>query len=201
MYLSAMQIAPVTLTGRHVRLEPLAESHAESLWEIAREPELWRWTVSKVSTRADFDRYLQRALAEAAGGTGLPFATIELATGRPVGSTRFGNISMRDRRAEIGWTWVGVPWQRTAVNTEAKLLMLRHAFEGWGCVRVELKTSALNEKSRNAIRRLGATEEGCLRRHTLLDDGTWRDTVYYSILDDEWPAVRGRLEERLARQA
>lgn len=193
-----MNILPVTLAGRHVRLEPLAAAHADPLWEQARDPELWRWTVSKIGTRADFDRYLERAHAEAAAGTSLPFATVEQAGGRPIGSTRFGNISRPDRRVEIGWTWIGRPWQRTAVNTEAKLLMLAHAFETWGCVRVELKTARLNAPSRAAIARIGGVEEGTLRRHTRLDDGTWRDTVYFSILDDEWPAVRARLEARLA---
>lgn len=193
-----MRPEPVILTGRHVRLEPLTPSHADALWEQARAPELWRWTVSKVRERSDLDAYLAQAFREAEAGKSLPFATVELAGGRPIGSTRFGNISVHDRRVEIGWTWVGLPWQRTATNTEAKLLMLRHAFETWGCVRVELKTSALNTTSRRAIARIGGVEEGTLRRHTRLDDGTWRDTVYFSILDDEWPAVRDRLEARLA---
>ena len=193
-----MQPEPITLTGSHVRLEPLTAGHADALWEQARDPELWRWTVSKVRERRDFDAYLAQALAEARTGRSLPFATVELASGRPIGSTRFGNISSHDRRVEIGWTWIGRPWQRSAVNTEAKLLMLRHAFEQWGCVRVELKTSSLNSTSRRAIARIGGVEEGTLRRHTRLDDGTWRDTVYFSILDSEWPAIRERLERRLA---
>ena len=193
-----MRIEPVTLTGRHVRLEPLASAHRDALWEQADDPELWRWTVSKIGSRSEFDAYLQRALDEAAGGKALPFATVEAATGRVIGSTRFANISAHDRRVEIGWTWIGRPWQRTAANTEAKLLMLRHAFDTWGCVRVELKTAALNAVSRRAIARIGGVEEGTLRRHTRLDDGTWRDTVYFSILDDEWPAVRARLEARLS---
>ena len=193
-----MRPEPVILAGRHVRLEPLTPFHADALWEQARAPELWRWTVSKVRERPDFDAYLVQAFREAEAGKSLPFATVELEGGRPIGSTRFGNISVHDRRVEIGWTWVGLPWQRTAANTEAKLLMLRHAFETWGCVRVELKTSALNTTSRRAIARIGGVEEGTLRRHTRLDDGTWRDTVYFSILDDEWPAVRDRLEARLA---
>ncbi len=194
-----MLIEPVTLAGRHVQLVPLSEMHADALWEVARDPELWRWTVARMTQRADFDRYLARALAERDAGAALPFATIELATGTPVGSTRFANISRHDRRVEIGWTWVGRQWQRTAVNTETKLLMLRHAFETWESVRVELKTSAMNSVSRAAIARIGGVEEGTLRRHTRLDDGTWRDTVYFSILDHEWPAVRDRLEARLAR--
>jgi N-acetyltransferase len=193
-----MNIEPVTLAGRHVRLEPLTPEHADSLWEQARDPELWRWTVSRIGKRADFDSYLDRALAEAAAGKSLPFVTVETAGARVIGSTRFGNVSPHDRRVEIGWTWIARPWQRSAVNSEAKLLMLRHAFDTWKCVRVELKTSSLNMPSRRAIVRIGGTEEGTLRRHTRLDDGTWRDTVYFSILDDEWPAVRERLEARLA---
>ena len=195
-----MKIEPVSLEGRHVRLEPLASAHSDALWEQARHPGLWRWTVARITDRAGFDAYLARALDEAATGRSLPFATVERATGRPIGSTRFSNFSVHDRRVEIGWTWIGPDWQRTAVNTEAKLLMLRHAFEAWGCVRVELKTSAANLTSRRAIARIGGTEEGTLRRHTRLDDGTWRDTVYFSILDHEWPVVRDRLEERLAEQ-
>lgn len=193
-----MRIEPVTLAGRTVLLRPLEPAHRDALWEQARDPDLWRWTVSKISSRSDFDVYFDRALGEAAAGLSLPFATIEAASGRPIGSTRFANISARDRRVEIGWTWIGRPWQRTAVNTEAKLLMLRHAFDSWGCVRVELKTAAANAVSRRAIARIGGVEEGILRRHTRLDDGTWRDTVYFSILDREWPDVRARLEARLS---
>jgi RimJ/RimL family protein N-acetyltransferase len=138
-------------------------------------------------------------VAERDAGVSLPFITRESESGRAIGSTRFGNISRDDRRVEIGWTWVGTQWQRTAANTEAKYLMLSHAFETWGCVRVELKTSTLNERSRAAIERIGGIEEGILRRHMRNADGTWRDTVYFSILDREWPAAKQRLEERLSR--
>src|SRR5206468_3564674 len=138
----------------------------------------------------DLRLYLESALRDQREGRSLPFATIERAGGRVVGSTRFGNIEPAHRRVEIGWTWIGRDWQRTAINTEAKYLMLRHAFETWGCVRVELKTNALNQKSRRAIQRIGGREEGIFRRHIISERGVWRDTVYFSILDDEWPEVK-----------
>lgn len=190
---------PVTLEGEHVRLEPLTMAHHAALWEIARDHELWRWTATDVRTPDDLARYMETALGEQAAGRSLPFATIAKAKGRPVGSTRFGNIEPLNRRAEIGWTWLGAPWQRTAVNTEAKLLMLTHAFETWHCLRVELKTDALNQASRAAIARLGAMEEGTMRRHIVTQTGRVRDTVYYSILDEEWPSIKARLEARLRR--
>jgi RimJ/RimL family protein N-acetyltransferase len=141
--------------------------------------------------------YVERALAEREAGRALPFATVERATGRVVGSSRFAAIERHDRRVEIGWTWIGAPWQRTYVNTEAKLLMLAHAFEQWGCLRVELKTDRLNERSRAAIARIGATQEGIFRQHMITASGRIRDTVYFSILDTEWPVVRARLSARL----
>jgi RimJ/RimL family protein N-acetyltransferase len=194
-----MTIELVTLAGRHVRLEPLAARHLDGIWELSREPELWRFTVDRLGSRADVDAWFEAAEQGRAAGTALPFATVLAATGQVVGSTRLGNVSPTDRRAEIGWTFVGRPWQRSAVNTEAKYLMFRHAFEVWGCVRVELKTGHRNLASRAAILRLGAKEEGTLRRHTLMHDGTWRDTVFFSVLDDEWPAVKAGLEARMAR--
>jgi RimJ/RimL family protein N-acetyltransferase len=196
-----MEIRPVTLEGERVRLEPLTMAHHGALWEIARDRELWRWTAADIRTPEDLARYMETALAEQAAGRALPFATIALAAGRPVGSTRFGNLEPINRRAEIGWTWVGHDWQRTAVNTEAKLLMLTHAFETWGCIRVELKTDALNQASRAAIARLGAREEGTMRRHIITQAGRVRDTVYYSIIDEEWPALKARLEARLHKPA
>jgi RimJ/RimL family protein N-acetyltransferase len=194
-----MIVAPCTLSGRHVRLEPLAMAHADALWAVGNDPELWRFTITRVDSPEAMRDYVATALAEQEAGIALPFVTLEAPTGRVIGSTRFHTISPQDRRVEIGWTWLGRSWQRTAANTEAKYLMLRHAFETWGCVRVELKTSRLNERSRAAIRRIGGVEEGILRRHRRNADGTWRDTVYYSILDDEWPAVKQRLESWLNR--
>ena len=142
-------------------------------------------------------RYVEAALAEQAAGTALPFATVLREGDVVVGSTRFGSIAPEHRRVEIGWTWIAPPWQRTAVNTEAKLLMLRHAFETWGCRRVELKTNARNARSRAAMLRIGAREEGILRKHMINADGSARDSVYFSVVDDEWPAVRERLEAML----
>lgn len=190
-------LRPVVLEGRVVRLEPLSADHHAALCEIGLDPNLWRWTLNLVRTPGEMRAYIEAALEAQAQGTALPFATRERASGRLVGSTRFGNISRADRRVEIGWTWIARPWQRTAVNTEAKYLMLRHAFEQWGCVRVEFKTDVLNETSRRALLRLGATEEGVLRKHMVAATGRIRNTVYYSILDTEWPRVKVALEERL----
>ena len=191
--------APVTLAGTHVRLEPLTLGHLAALVDVGLDPSLWAWTASAVATAAQMREYVQEALAQQARGAALAFATVHRQSGRVVGSTRYGSIDPANRRVEIGWTWVAAPWQRTPVNTEAKYLMLRHAFTHLGCVRVELKTDALNERSRRAIRRIGAVEEGVLRRHLLTGSGRWRDTVYYSVLDDEWPGVRAALEAQLAR--
>jgi RimJ/RimL family protein N-acetyltransferase len=150
-------------------------------------------------TPDDMRQYVETALAEQRAGQSLPFATVERASGRVVGSTRFAAIERAHRRVEIGWTWIARPWQRTAINTEAKYLMLRHAFEVWRCQRVELKTGSKNERSRRAILRIGATEEGTLRKHQLYADGTARDSVYFSITDDEWPVVKERLEGMMRR--
>jgi RimJ/RimL family protein N-acetyltransferase len=194
-----MEIIPVTLQGISIRMEPLSlDRHFEGLAEIGLDPELWRWTLNVVETREDLRAYLQEALDRQAEKNSLPFATVDRASGRVVGCTRFGNIEPEHRRVEIGWTWVGRAFQRTHVNTEAKYLMLSHAFDTWRCVRVELKTNALNRRSREAILRIGAKEEGILRKHAISDRGVARDTVYHSITDDEWPAVKARLEGMLA---
>jgi len=173
--------------------------HVDGLSTVALDPELWRLTVSAVLTRADLEEYVHEALAEQQAGTALPFVTMLRATGQVIGSTRFGNAVPVHRRVEIGWTWLGRPWQRSGANREAKYLMLRHAFEHWGCLRVEFKTSALNQGSRNALIGIGAVEEGILRHHMINADGSLRDSVYFSILSEEWPVVRRRLEERLMR--
>ncbi|MCB0076482.1 MAG: GNAT family N-acetyltransferase [Anaerolineales bacterium] len=192
---------PVTLEGDFVRLEPLAMSHLEPLCAVGLDPSLWEWTVSKVATCEQMAAYLQDALDGQAAGTMLPFVTIERASGTVVGSSRYGNIDVTNRRLEIGWTWVAPAWQRTAINTEAKLLMMRHAFDGLGCQRVELKTDARNERSRRAILRLGAKEEGRLRKHMVVAGGRVRDTVYFSVIDDEWPTVEARLMAMLSHHA
>lgn len=192
-----LRVEPVTLEGDHVRLEPLSLAHLDALCEVGLDPELWRWTTAQVRDADDLRRYLETALREQAEGRALPFATVAKAAGRAVGSTRFGAIDARNRRVEIGWTWIGRPWQRTAVNTEAKRLMLAHAFETWECIRVELKTDVLNRRSRDAMLRIGAKEEGILRHHQITEAGRLRDTIYYSILAAEWPEVKARLEGML----
>jgi RimJ/RimL family protein N-acetyltransferase len=192
-----MLIEPVTLHGDHVRLEPLTLAHLDALVDIGLEDDLWRWTVSQIRTRDDMRAYMEEALEAQARGIALPFVTIDQASERVAGSTRFANIDREHRRAEIGWTWIASRWQRTAVNTEAKYLMFCHAFETWRCIRVELRTDALNARSRAAILRIGATEEGTFRNHMITGSGRFRDTVYYSILDREWPGVKRRLEQWL----
>ena len=192
-----MLVEPCVLDGGCVRLEPLTLAHWPRLSEIGLDEELWRWTTSRVATPEDMRRYIETAVSWQEQGIALPFATIERSSDAAVGSTRFAAIDRVNRRVEIGWTWVAPTWQRTAINTEAKYLMLRHAFEQMGCIRVELKTNSLNVKSRNAILRIGAKEEGVFRNHMINDDGSIRHTVYYSIIDAEWPEVKRRLEEKL----
>lgn len=191
---------PLTLEGSVVRLEPIRHEHAEILWEIAREnaDDIFRWIPYPMKTADDFRKVIDKAFDEQKRGDSVVFATVERKSGRVIGSTRFMNIDRNNCRVEIGSTWIAPGWQRTAVNTEAKYLMLRHAFESWKCIRVELKTDALNQKSRTAIARIGAKEEGTLRRHLITWTGRVRDTVYFSILDDEWPTVKVQLEKRLA---
>ncbi|MGI9173778.1 MAG: GNAT family N-acetyltransferase [Rhodothermales bacterium] len=194
-------LAPLVLEGTDVRLEPLTLHHLDALCAVGLDDELWRWSPKPVRSRDEMRAYIEAALEGQAQGTMLPFATIERTSRHAIGSTRYGNIDLAHRRVEIGWTWVARPWQRTSVNTEAKLLMLRHAFEQFRCHRVELKTDALNERSRQAILRVGAKEEGTLRKHMVTASGRHRDTVYFSITDDEWPSVEAALTERLARPA
>jgi RimJ/RimL family protein N-acetyltransferase len=197
-----MMIMPMTLEGRHVRLEPLEKAHLTGLAQVGLEEELWRWIPVPVRTVEELAGYIDAALEEQKRGVSLPFALIEKKTGRAIGSTRYGNIDCTHHRVEIGWTWVGREWQRSAVNTEAKYLLLRHAFETLGCIRVELKTDSLNEKSRAAILRIGAKEEGIFRNHMITASGRIRHTVYFSIVDSEWPGVKMRLESALSfRQA
>jgi RimJ/RimL family protein N-acetyltransferase len=189
---------PVTLTGKTIRLEPLTRTHVPALAEIAFDAEIFRWFTLRISTRADLEKWVDDALAAQAAGTALPFATVLLDGSRVIGSTRFMNIAARDGRYEIGSTWLTQSMQRTAVNSEAKYLMLRHAFEELGARRVELKTHVRNDKSRRAIERLGAAYEGMHRNHMLMPDGSMRDSVWYSIVDREWPAAKARLEGWLA---
>ncbi len=187
-----MDLRVLELTGHRVRLKPLSLSYLHELSNIAFDDELWRHTTSFIRSESDLTAYIKTAIEGQKRGYAVPFVTT-LADSTVVGCTRFGNIDVPNRRVEIGWTWVGRRWQRTFVNTEAKYLMLRHAFEVWDCVRVEFKTGTNNERSRRALLRLGAREEGTLRRHMKLPDGSYRDTVYYSILLDEWPEVNPHL--------
>jgi len=197
--ISLMDVRPVTLEGQHVRLEPLSLDHHAGLCEVGLDEELWRWIPQPVRTADEMREYIALALRWQHEGSALPFATIDFASGKVIGSTRYGNIDRVNRHVEIGWTWLGIKWQRTAANTEAKFLMLRHAFETLGCLRVEFKTDSLNEKSRNAILRIGAKEEGIFRNHMVTHTGRVRHSVYYSIIDSEWPEIKVRLQEKLAR--
>lgn len=188
-----MKIEPVTLQGRVVRLEPLALAHVPGLARVGLDPELWRWIPTQVADAAQMQAWVQTALDEQTAGTSLPFAIISQASGEAIGSTRYMNIVPAHRRLEIGSTWLSTAAQRSGANTEAKLLLLTHAFEALKAIRVELKTDALNSKSRAAIARIGGIEEGIFRRHVICASGRVRDTVYFSMLDNEWPAVKTRL--------
>lgn len=191
-------VEPIALTGAHVQLLPMQPDQAEALWRAAQDQSIWQWTLSRISSRADADQYIAYALKQQTLGNQLAFVTVSRATREIVGSTRFDMIAPEHRRVEIGWTWLTPRWQRTALNTEAKYLMLRHAFEVWGCVRVQLQTDALNVRSQRAIERLGAVREGVLRSYYILPDGRRRDSVYYSFLDSEWAAVKAHIERLLS---
>lgn len=197
-----MDIRPVVLelAGGAARLEPLAASHAPGLAEVGCEESIWRWwPVKPMRSRADAEEMVARALAAAEKGAELPFAIVERATGRAIGSTRYLDVQKENRALEVGATWVAPPWQRTAVNTECKYLLLRHAFEALRAVRVQLKTDARNERSRAAILRIGGEFEGVLRKSRVLHDGYIRDTAYFSVIAGDWPAVKGRLEGLMGR--
>jgi N-acetyltransferase len=193
----AMVMEAVVLEGQHVRLEPLTLEHTRGLAEIGLDDDLWKWIPTPVRTLEEMSAYVQTALNEQANGSALPFALIERTSGRTVGSTRYANIERVHHRLEIGWTWVAREWQRTAINTEAKYLLLRHAFEALKCIRVELKTDSLNARSRAAILRIGAREEGTFRNHMITASGRIRHTVYFSIIESEWPDVKAALEAKL----
>jgi RimJ/RimL family protein N-acetyltransferase len=190
---------PVTLQGSVIRLEPIRREHAELFWQAAKDSldDIFQWIPYRMKTSEDFGQLVEKALGEQARGESVVFATIERSSEKVIGSTRFMNIDRINRRVEIGSTWIAPAWQRTAVNSEAKYLMLRHAFEVWQCMRVELKTDALNQRSRSAILRIGAKEEGMLRKHLITWTGRVRDTVYFSILDTEWIGVKSQLEAGL----
>jgi RimJ/RimL family protein N-acetyltransferase len=195
-----VNLQPVTLEGSHVRLEPLSESHHDALCAVGLDPELWRWIPIQVLDRDQMMNFIRRELAEQAQGTSIPFATVERSTKNVIGATRFMNIDAANKRIEIGSTWIAKPWQRTAINTEAKYLMMRYAFETLGCNRVELKTDSLNTKSRDAILRIGAKQEGTLRQHMTTWSGRLRDTVYFSVIAPEWPDVKLALEAKISKR-
>jgi RimJ/RimL family protein N-acetyltransferase len=185
------------LEGRVVRLEPLRPEHEDDLWEASRDARTWRWlSVVQPQAREEWRAFVAQALAAAEGGTEIPLVTI--AGQGVVGSTRFLSLRPEHRSVEIGWTWLHPSAWGTGANVEAKLLQLRHAFEAWGCRRVELKTDALNERSRGALEALGATFEGVHRKHMLVRDGENRDSAWYSVTDDDWPRVQALLQERMA---
>ena len=193
-------ITPVTLQGKHVRLEPMTEAHIPGLAEIGIGQGFWDFMVyGDIKTGADMRNWVFDILSRAEKGTDLPFVAIQLASGRVAGATRYLNILPNDRGLEIGGTWYGLDFQRTHVNTECKYLLLTHAFETLKCIRVQLKTDSRNERSQKAIERIGAKKEGVLRNHMILPDGRFRDSVYYSILNTEWDQVKRNLELMMSR--
>ena len=174
-------------------------SHVDGLSAVGIDEELWRYTMTVIRNRGDMERYVEAAIELQKEGKALPFAIIEKTSGRAIGSTRYGNIDGANKRVEIGWTWVARAWQRTPVNTECKYLLLKHAFETLGCIRVEFKTDSTNVKSLNALTRIGAREEGVFRNHMIMPGGRIRHSVYFSITDSEWEALKEGLEAKLAR--
>lgn len=196
-----MQIYPITLTGRVVRLEPLSQAHVPELTIAGQDESIWRYMLyGNVHTQEQMQAWVDDILNRQKRGSDLPFAVIHLESSRAIGATRYLDIRPEHKSLEIGGTWYSVPYQHTAVNTECKYLLLQHAFEDLGCIRVQLKTDRLNERSQRAIERIGAIKEGVLRSHMIRPDGTIRDSVFYSILDREWPSVKKRLERMLGMQ-
>jgi N-acetyltransferase len=193
-----MQIGPVTLDGHHMRLEPVSLAHVPALWRAAEPAEIWRYLSSTVRSEEEMRGYVASELAKQEAGLVIRFVTVAKVIAQPVGSTSYLNIDRQHRRVEIGGTWITPAWQRSPINTEAKYLQLRHAFESLGCIGVEFKTDALNTKLRQALARIGATEEGTFRNHMVMPGGRIRHSVYFSITDDEWPRVKAHLEGLLS---
>lgn len=189
-YMTELLLQPIILENFKARLEPLTSSHFDLLATIGLEPSLWQFTSAKIFNAADLNKYLATALEEKQQGLSYPFIIYDVATGKVAGCTRFGNITPKHKRLEIGWTWYAKEFQRTGLNRACKFELLRLAFEKLGCIRVELKTGSLNIPSQTAIGKIGATKEGVLRSHMINDDGSSRDTVYFSILQTEWPAIK-----------
>lgn len=195
-------VKPVTLVGNHVRLEPMTEEHTAALAEIGAGQNFWDFMLyGRMNSVDDMHNWVLDILSRAEKRTDLPFVAIHIGSGRVAGATRYLNIMPKDRGLEVGGTWYGLDFQRTAVNTECKYLLLRHAFETLGCIRVQIKTDLLNERSQKAIERIGAVKEGVLRNHMILPDGRIRHSVFYSILETEWPQVKLRLQEMLDKKA
>jgi len=187
----------VVLTGNHIRLEPLTLDHHAALCDVGLDKELWKFTTITIERPEDMMGYIQTAIRWQQEGTALPFVIREKSSGAIVGSTRYANIDRQNKKLEIGWTWITRDRQRTVVNTEMKYLLLQHAFETLGCMRVEFKTDSLNETSRTALLRIGAKEEGIFRNHMITQGGRIRHSVYFSIIDSEWPEVMKILEKKL----
>ena len=198
---ASIDLSPVTLIGQHVRLLPLQREHLDALIAAGSDPSIWTWFPQSFGTPEAMRRFVDQALAWQQAGTAQVFVQIDARSGELVGSTRLAQIDATHRRAEIGWTWLAPSAQRTAINTEAKYLLLRHAFATLGLMRVEFKTDSLNDKSRRALARIGATEEGIFRRHMLTESGRVRDSVWFSVVDVEWPHVKAHLESLLAVRA
>ena len=194
-------VEPVVLEGRIVRLEPLSMAHLGDLAEVALDPAIWQWTLARPTDRAILREWIEAALANAATGAEMPFATLDANTGKAIGSSRFMSIVPEHRRLEIGWTWLGKARQLSGANREAKLLQLTHAFEALGANRVEFKTDSLNEPARRALLGIGSTFEGTFRNHMIMPDGRLRHSAYYSVVAEEWPAVRARLEAAIRPQS
>lgn len=192
-----MTLAAVTLSGSHIRLEPLRLDHVPALARAGLFPELWRLQPAPINNERDMHSYVAAALDDQQRGQSLPFAIVRQGDGEVIGSTRYMDIALPHRRLEIGATWLSPACQRSGANTEAKLLLLTHAFESLKLIRVVFKTEVLNDQSRQALARIGAVEEGIFRQHLLAASGRRRDMVYFSILDSEWPAVKARLLARL----
>ena len=193
-----MQFDSTPLSQEHTRLLPMEVAHASALYDAGRHPEIWDYLPARMSSFEDMERFIENALQQKATGNEFPYVIQEVQTGRIVGSTRYCDIQPAHKNLEIGWTWLTPDMWRTPINTECKFLLLQNAFESLSILRVCLKTDARNTRSQRAVERLGAVKEGVLRRHRILPDGFVRDSIYYSILDTEWPVVKAGLEKRMA---
>lgn len=194
-----MNVEPITLEGKYVRLEPLTIEYHEEFCRVGLDPEIWKWIHTPVNTPQDMRVFIEKALLDQAAGTALPFALIDKSSDIVVGSTRYYNIDKQHYQLEIGATWIAKKWQRTAIHTEDLLLLLQHAFETLGCIRVQFKTDSLNEPSIWSMERIGATYEGTFRNHMILPNGRIRHSLYYSILDSDWPDVKENLIKKLSQ--